>query len=167
MPLHEEDYVKIISDLSKNVQEIKGFFGMKGEAPSTPEKTPERDKGRLPRLAFFRNNDGEPFVPARVMLQQFFSVESLPSDGDVRGGIEQIKPQMVFVDLSSEHRTDKISATLKAYRSMTANPLIFLLSRKVSKETEEKSARIGMFFLSSPLCPEEMADRLTKMSLGG
>lgn len=165
IPLQEEDYVTIISDLSKHVDEIKGFFGIKDDPSSSTQPLPDEENEELLRLAFYTNNHTEPFIPVRVMLQQFFLVESFPMNGDIKGGIERIRPHMVFVDLSLEQRTNRISETLKAYRNVISSPIIFLLSRKVSKETQEKSAKIGIFFLSTPFCPQEMFDCLSQINL--
>jgi len=50
---------------------------------------------------------------------------------------------------------------------VTTSPLIFLLSKKVPKETKEKSGKIGIFFLSSPFCPQELSDCLVEINLTG
>jgi putative nucleotidyltransferase with HDIG domain len=104
--LEEEDYVRVLKGLSENVQEIKGFFGMKdGSAPSDgPAATGEENE--LRRLAFYAISPGDAFIPMRAMLRQFFQVKSFPTTGDIRTGIEQTGPHMVFVDLSSEARAD-------------------------------------------------------------
>jgi hypothetical protein len=165
MPLQEQDYVTLISSLSKNVEEIKGFFGIGQNAQPSSPPVSDADTGERLRVAFYSSDIEQPFIPARIMLQQFFQVECFPPHGDIQGGIERTKPHMVFVDLSSEHRTEKISEILKAYRGATGSPLVFLLPRKVSKETEEKSAKVGIFFLCTPFCPQEMIDRLGQMNL--
>ncbi len=74
---------------------------------------------------------------------------------------------MLFIDLSSEQRNEAISETLKAYRRVTASPIILQLSRNVSEETQKKSARIGIFFLSTPFCPEQLAVCLGKANATG
>jgi putative nucleotidyltransferase with HDIG domain len=165
LPIEEETYVSILSNLSEQIREIKGFFGIKDESPSSPQTPPVSENGETLRLAFYGENDSLSLIPIRLMLRQFFRVESFPPEGDIRSGIERVKPHMVFVDLSSEQRTDKISETMKAYRNVTKSPITLLLSKKVSEETQEKSAKIGIFFLSTPFCPDELSDCLGQMNL--
>jgi putative nucleotidyltransferase with HDIG domain len=164
MPIREEEYVAFTSNLSREVGEIKGFFGIKDSLPPSDQLLANKENGEPPRLAFYKDAGLESFIPTRLMLRRFFQVESFPLNGDIKGSIEQAKPHAVFVDLSSEQSHESISETLKAYRSATTSPIIFLLSRKVSKETEEKSARIGVFFLSTPLCPQEVHDCLGQIT---
>jgi len=165
IPLGEGDYVTILTNLSKHVKDIKGFFGIK-EDPSQALLSPAdvEDRGRL-RLAFYGEGDNGSFVPVRAMLKQFFKVGSFPVDADIKTSIEQIDPQLVFVDLSSEADTDRISEILKAYRNVTQSPIILLLSKKVSQETKEKSAKVGIFFLVIPFSPQEMFDCLSQTNL--
>ncbi len=165
LPTQEKDYVSIISSLSDEVQEIKGFFGIKDDLPKTQQPVPERKEGDLLRLAYYTKDDLESFSPARTTLQRFFEVESFPLDGDIKGSLEQTKPEVMFIDLSSEERTEMISEILKVYRSVSDRPLILLLSRDVSKETQEKSAKIGIYFLTTPYCPEELVNCLGQVNL--
>ena len=165
LPLEEADYVTIISELSKNVGEIKGFFGIKDDAPPSAQAAVDKESEQPLRLAFYGSTDGHLFVPSRLMLQRFFQVSVFPTESDIQNGLEQTKPHMVFVDLSSETRGDRISERLKAYRKVTQSPIAFLLSRRVSKETQEKSARVGMYFLTTPFCPREMLDCLNQINI--
>lgn len=165
IPIQEKDYVSIISSLSDEVHEIKGFFGIKDDLPKTTRPGFERKEGDSHRLAYYTNDDLGSFLAPKITLQRFFEVKSFPHGGDIREGIEQTKPHAIFVDLSSEQRTEMISESLKAYRSVTSKPLIFQLSRDVSKETKEKSAKIGVFFLTTPYCPEELVNCLGQLDL--
>ncbi len=165
IPLQEKDYVAILSNLSEHVQEIKGFFGMKNDASAAVSHLPEGKNGEPLRLAFYGENEVESFIPTRAMLKQFFQVESFPVRGDIGSGIERSQPHMVFIDLSSELRTDAISETLKAYRNVTSSPIILFVPRKVSQETREKSAKMGIFFLSTPFSPQELSDCLSRANL--
>jgi putative nucleotidyltransferase with HDIG domain len=157
MPIQEEEYLKIISNLSEEVEEIKGFFGIKDDLPSSLQPGFQQKEGAPPRLAFYTDIELDSFIPERVALRQFFEVHSFQRNGDLKGTIESFKPDMLFIDLSSEQRNEAISENLKAYRSVTASPIILQLSRNVSEETQNKSAKIGIFFLSTPFCPEELA----------
>ena len=165
LPLQETDYVTILSDLSRSVGEIKGFFGIKDNAPPSAQAVTDKEGEQPRRLAFYGSADGQLFVPSRLMLQRFFEVSTFSTDGNIQSGLEKTKPHMVFVDLSSETRSDRISERLKAYRKVTQSPIAFLLSRRVSKETQEKSARVGMYFLTTPFCPQEMVDCLTQIDM--
>ena len=165
LPLEHSDYGAIIAELFKNVEEIKGFFGIKDEGSPHAHRQSDRD-GREPlRLTYCGCINAEPFDAARLLLQRFFQVNVIPSAGDIKAGLEHINPHMVFVDLSSETKTDRISERLKAYREVTSSPIVFLLSRSVAKETQEKSARLGMYFLRIPFCPQEMVKCLTRTNL--
>lgn len=162
IPFREEDCVSILADLSEQVRETKGYFGMKERLPSSIQLILDQENGGPCRLAYFTKNDPRVFSPVRVMLRRFFLVESFPVDGDIRAAIEHIKPHVVFVDLSYEETTD--SETLKAYRNATNSPIVFLLSRKATRETQEEYAKIGVFFLSSPFSPQEVADCLSQIN---
>lgn len=162
IPLGEDDYATILSSLSEHVEEIKGFFGIRDDpSSSTPSPAIEK-KGEPLRLAFYGDTDAESFVPVRLTLKHLFAVESFPIDADIKGSIERVRPHMVFVDLSPRQSTDGVSEMLKAYRNVTTGPIVFLLSKKVSRETREKSAKVGIFFLSTPFSPQEMSDCLSQ-----
>ena len=165
LPLKEADYVTILSELSKSVGEIKGFFGIKDDAPPSEQAVVGREGEEPLRLAFYGGGKDDFFVPPRLMLQRFFQVSTVPAEADIQSGFEKAKPHMVFVDLSSETRGDRISDRLKAYRKVIQSPIAFLLSRRVSKETQQKSARVGMYFLTTPFCPQEMIDCLNQINI--
>jgi putative nucleotidyltransferase with HDIG domain len=165
LPLDHGDYGAMIAELFKNVQEIKGFFGIKDGGSSQPQSLPDQYNDQPLRLTYCGYPNDEPFVPARLLLQRFFQVSTIPGDCDIRAALEHTKPDLVFADLSSETRSDKISEGLKAYRRFVSCPIIFLLSRRVAKDTQEKSARLGMYFLRTPICPQEMVECLTQTNL--
>ncbi|MBW2058160.1 MAG: HDOD domain-containing protein [Deltaproteobacteria bacterium] len=163
--LEEGDYLPILFNLSEQVEEIKGFFGIK-EVSSSSQPSPRiGEEGKPPRLAFYWENNGESPVPVRLMLQRFFTVKSFPIDDDIRGSIEGFSPHILFVDLSFEKSTQGISEAVKAYRSATKGPVVFLLSKKISQETRERSAKIGIYFLSTPFSPQEVSDCLCQVDL--
>jgi putative nucleotidyltransferase with HDIG domain len=163
IPFREEDCVSILADLSEQVREIKGYFGMKEKPPLSVQLTLDQENGRPCRLAYFTKNNPRFFSPVRVMLRRFFLVESFPGDGEIQAAIENMKPDLLFVDLSYAETAD--SETLKLYRNATNSPIVFLLSRKATRETQEKYARIGVFFLSSPFSPQEVADCLSQIDV--
>ena len=153
LPLEEDDYLKIISDVSKHIEETKELFGL--DTHAVPARS-DTEMSRVPRVVFFEGRDSGTLNPSRVTLRLFSEVESFPITGETGDTIDRTKPDLVFADLSSEQTTGTASEFLEICRNRTKSPIVFLLPKPISKEIEEKALKAGTTFLSTPFCPQAL-----------